>query len=126
MDEIAITLSLNDYQKLEGIVNICEKSGVHTKFIPDYNRIIPTKPYIEDINGIAVVNIRKVPLSNWINMMIKRLIDIFGATCALLVFSIPMIVVAIIIKGFIINLLKCINSVLCVSKQKLRRKKHGP
>ena len=98
LDEIAITLSLNDYQKLEGIVNICEKSGVHTKFIPDYNRIIPTKPYIEDINGIAVVNIRKVPLSNWINMMIKRLIDIFGATFALLLFSIPMIIVAIIIK----------------------------
>lgn len=98
LDEIAITLSLNDYQKLETIVNICEKSGVHTKFLPDYNRIIPTQPYIEDVNGIAVVNIRKVPLSNWVNMMIKRLIDIFGATFALTLFSIPMLIIAIIIK----------------------------
>lgn len=60
LDEIAITLGLNDYQKLESIVGTCEKSGVHTKFLPDYNHIIPTKPYIEDVNGIAVINIRKV------------------------------------------------------------------
>lgn len=98
LDEIAITLSLSDYKKLEQIVKTCEKSGVHTKFIPDYNRIIPTQPYIEDMNGIAVVNIRKVPLSNWVNKSIKRLIDIFGATVALLIFGIPMIIIAVIIK----------------------------
>ena len=31
LDEIAITLSLKDYDYLEGVVDICEKSGVHTK-----------------------------------------------------------------------------------------------
>ena len=36
IDEIAITLSLKEYGRLEEIVNMCEKSGVHTKFIPDY------------------------------------------------------------------------------------------
>ncbi|MBQ1393014.1 MAG: undecaprenyl-phosphate glucose phosphotransferase [Lachnospiraceae bacterium] len=98
LDEIAITLGLHDYQNLEYIVNCCEKSGVHTKFLPDYNRIIPTKPYIEDVNGLAVINIRKVPLSNLVNKVTKRIIDIFGATFALLLFSIPMIIVSIIIK----------------------------
>ena len=43
VDEIAITLGLNEYNKLERIVAMCEKSGVHTKFIPDYNNIIPTR-----------------------------------------------------------------------------------
>lgn len=98
LDEIAITLGLKDYQKLESIVGVCEKSGVHTKFLPDYNHIIPTRPYIEDVNGIAVVNIRKVPLSNWLNMMVKRVIDIFGALIALTIFAIPMLIVALIIK----------------------------
>lgn len=37
--EIAITLGLSEYSRLEEIVNLCEKSGVHTKFIPDYNRV---------------------------------------------------------------------------------------
>lgn len=98
LDEIAITLGLKDYRKLENIVGICEKSGVHTKFLPDYNHIIPTKPYIEDVNGLAVVNIRKVPLSNWLNMMLKRIVDIIGASIALTIFSIPMLIISVIIK----------------------------
>ena len=55
LDEIAITLSLSDYDKLEEIVNQCEKSGVHTKFIPDYNSLIPGKPYTEDLGGLPVI-----------------------------------------------------------------------
>ena len=51
LDEIAITLGLSEYYQLEEIVGMCEKSGVHTKFIPDYNKIIPTRPYTEDILG---------------------------------------------------------------------------
>ena len=35
LDEIAITLSLENYDRLEELVDLCEKSGVHTKFIPD-------------------------------------------------------------------------------------------
>lgn len=98
LDEIAITLSINEYEKLENIVNICEKSGVHTKFVPDYYGFIPTKPYTEDLYGLPVINIRNVPLSNTYNRIIKRLVDILGASLALLLFSIPMLLVAIIIK----------------------------
>ena len=48
LDEIAITLSLENYDRLEELVDLCEKSGVHTKFIPDYNSLIPGRPYMED------------------------------------------------------------------------------
>ena len=98
LDEIAITLGLAEYDKLEKIVGMCEKSGVHTKFIPDYNNIIPTKPYTEDLLGLPVVNIRHVPLNNALNAFAKRTIDIFGATVALILFSPVMITVAVIIK----------------------------
>ena len=98
LDEIVITLGLDEYNKLRKIVNMCEKSGVHTKFIPDYNNIIPTKPYTEDIQGIPVINIRHVPLNNWINRFMKRLMDIFGALVAIILFSPVMLVVSIIIK----------------------------
>ena len=62
LDEIAITLGLEEYYKLSKIVAECEKSGVHTKFIPDYGNIIPTRPYTEDLLGLPVINIRYVPL----------------------------------------------------------------
>lgn len=98
LDEIAITLSIEEYSKLERIVKLCEKSGVHTKFIPDYQSFFPSEPYTEDLNGLPVINIRNVPLSNTFNKFIKRIVDIFGSLFALLIFGIPMIVVAIIIK----------------------------
>ena len=98
LDEIAITLGLNEYSKLEHIVEICEKSGVHTKFIPDYNSILPTRPYTEDVLGLPVINIRNVPLNNMVNQLLKRCVDIFGATVAIILFSPIMLIVSILIK----------------------------
>lgn len=98
LDEVAITLNLNEYHKLEKIVAICEKSGVHTKFVPDYYNFISTNPYTEDLDGLPVINIRNVPLTNTVNRMIKRLIDIVGSIVALILFSPIMLVVAILVK----------------------------
>ena len=98
LDEIAITLSLESYDRLEELVDLCEKSGVHTKFIPDYNKIIPTKPYTEDILGLPVINIRYVPLSNTFNAMVKRLMDVVGAIMAIIVSSPVMLLMCILIK----------------------------
>ena len=98
LDEIAITLGLNEYFRLEEIVALCEKSGVHTKFIPDYSNIIPTKPYTEDLLGLPVINIRYVPLSNQFSAFVKRLMDICGSLTCLLLFSPVMLVTAAVIK----------------------------
>lgn len=98
LDEIAITLSIAEYGVLEQLVAECEKSGVHTKFIPDYNNIIPTKPYTEDLLGLPVINIRRVPLSDGLNVAVKRVVDVLGAVVALILFSPIMLVTAAIIK----------------------------
>lgn len=98
LDEIAITLGLEQYYRLEHIVSLCEKSGVHTKFIPDYNNIIPTKPYTEDILGLPVINIRYVPLTNTMNAALKRLMDIGGSLAAILLFSPVMLLFSILTK----------------------------
>lgn len=98
LDEIAITLSIEEYGTLGKLVAECEKSGVHTKFIPDYNNIIPTKPYTEDLQGLPVINIRHVPLNDMMNASMKRAVDIFGAVVALILFSPIMLLTIILIK----------------------------
>ena len=98
LDEIALTLALREYYKLKRIVAICEKSGVHTKFVPDYNDIIPTRPYTEYLLGLPVVNIRHVPLTNSFNMICKRAMDIVGAIVAIIIFSPVMLVTAVLVK----------------------------
>ena len=98
LDEIAVTLALSDYDHLEEIVALCEKSGVHTKFIPDYNSLIPNKPYTEDLMGLPLINIRYVPLSNTVNAVAKRVVDIVGSLCGIILLSPLLLVVAVIVK----------------------------
>ncbi|MBR5116582.1 MAG: undecaprenyl-phosphate glucose phosphotransferase [Lachnospiraceae bacterium] len=98
-DEITITLPLNAYDRLEELVSKCEKTGIHTKFIPDYTSLFPSNPYTEDIAGLPVISIRYVALTNTLNRAIKRLIDIVGALCALIIFAIPMGIIAIAVKA---------------------------
>lgn len=98
LDEIAITLALKDYDHLEYIVDLCEKSGVHTKFIPDYNSLVPSHPYTEDLMGLPVINIRYVPLTNTVNWVAKRTVDIVGALLGIILSSPFMLVSALAIK----------------------------
>ncbi|MCI6812503.1 MAG: undecaprenyl-phosphate glucose phosphotransferase [Lachnospiraceae bacterium] len=98
LDEIAVTLSLADYDILEEIVSLCEKSGVHTKFIPDYNSLIPNKPYTEDLMGLPVINIRYVPLTNTLNAAVKRLMDIVGSALGLVILSPLLFILAILVR----------------------------
>ena len=98
LDEIAITIGLKDYSRLEEIVDRCEKSGVHTKFIPDYMSIIPSVPYTEDLQGLSAINIRYVPLSNTFNQIVKRVFDVFFALVGIIITSPIMLVCAILVK----------------------------
>jgi Undecaprenyl-phosphate glucose phosphotransferase len=98
-DEITITLPLDDYDRLEELVADCEKSGVHTKFIPDYTSLFPSNPYTEDVQGLPVINIRYVPLTNSFNRMAKRLVDIIGSLVGIIIASPVMLAAAIAVKA---------------------------
>lgn len=98
LDEIAITLALKDYDRLETIVDLCEKSGVHTKFIPDYNSLVPSHPYTEDLMGLPVINIRYVPLTNTLNWVTKRAVDIVGSFAGIVISSPIMLLAALAVR----------------------------
>ena len=87
LDEVVIALRAEDYGKLERIVDVCEKAGVHTKMIPDFGNVISTRPYIEDVQGIPVIHVRRVPLNIMRNKAAKRAVDLIGATVAIILFS---------------------------------------
>lgn len=98
VEEIIITLEIKDYDKLKNIIGICEKLGVRTQIIPSYYKYLPAKPYVEEIGGIPLINMRYIPLDNLLNKVIKRLVDIIGSLFAIIVFSPVMIIVALLIK----------------------------
>ena len=68
------------------------------KLIPDYGPLIPSKPYTEDLQGLPVIHVRRVPLNDSVNAFLKRTVDIIGSLFAIILFSPLMLVTAILVK----------------------------
>lgn len=98
IDEVFITLDLKEYSKLKDVIRICEKCGVRTQIVPGYYKYIPARPYVEELEGLPVINIRYVPLDNILNKTIKRTFDIIMSLMALILVSPILLITAIIIK----------------------------
>ena len=98
IDEVFITLNIKEYEKLGKIINKSEKYGIRTEIIPDYSKYIPARPYVEELDGLPVINIRYIPLDNLVNKFLKRAIDIIGSLILIILFSPIMICVAIFTK----------------------------
>lgn len=99
IDEIFITLPAKEYDKFRKIIKVCEKSGVRTQFVPDYARFIPARPLIDDIDGIPLINIRHVPLDNFLKAFLKRSFDIVLSSLGLLLSSPILVIIALGIKS---------------------------
>lgn len=97
-DEIFITLSPKDYDIFRSIIKICEKSGIRTQIVPDYARFIPAKPQMDEVEGIPLINIRHVPLDNFLKSFGKRTFDVALSLAGLLLVSPLLILITLAIK----------------------------
>ena len=98
VEEIIITLEMKEYDKLKDIIEACEKMGVRAQIIPSYTKYFPAKPYVEEIGGVPLINLRYIPLDNIVNRFVKRTMDVVGSLIALILASPIMLIVAILIK----------------------------
>ncbi|MDB0439180.1 undecaprenyl-phosphate glucose phosphotransferase [Clostridioides difficile] len=98
VDIVFITVSSKDFYKLEEIIKQCEKAGVKTNIIPYYYDYLPAKPYMDDLDGITIIDIRRVPLDNCVNNICKRIFDIIFSIFAIVIASPIMLLSIIIIK----------------------------
>ena len=97
-DEVISGVEMEDLQRTPQIIAACEKAGAKLALIPFYAEYMSSRPHFDDLNGIPLLNIRRVPLDNWGNAFLKRLIDIVGSALILIVFSPLMLICAIGVK----------------------------
>ena len=71
-DEVISAIEMEDYQRTPQIIADCEKTGTKLSIIPFYADYIPSNPDFDDLNGIPLLNIRRIPLDNWGNAFCKR------------------------------------------------------
>lgn len=94
-DEVISAVDLEDYYRTPRIIAACEKAGVKLSIIPIYAEYMTSRPQFDDLNGIPLMNIHRVPLDSWANAFCKRAMDIVGSALLLILTSPVMLVCAV-------------------------------
>lgn len=94
-DEVVSALEVEEFHITGSLINACDKAGVRLSIIPFYSQYLPGEPQFDDLNGIPLMNIRRVPLDNLLNAFCKRTLDIVGSALLLVLTSPVMLFCAI-------------------------------
>ncbi len=86
-DEVVSAITPEEYGETPGIIDACEQAGVKLSIIPVYAEYMPARPQFDDLNGIPLLNIRRIPLDNFANAFLKRTGDILISGLALIALS---------------------------------------
>ena len=74
-----------------GLANTCEREMVQFKVIPSYFQILVSGLHLETVGGIPVLGVSRLPLDRFVNILLKRVVDVIGAVFGLLI-AVPLIV----------------------------------
>ena len=94
-DEVVSAVDADDFWRTPEIIAACEAAGVKLSIIPFYVDYMSSNPQFDDLNGLPLMNIRRIPLENWANAFCKRMLDIVGSMLLLIVTS-PLMLVCVI------------------------------
>ena len=98
IDEVILALAPNELSVTADVIQICEKCGTKISVVPFYNDVIPTRPNIDMVGNIKLIQLRTTPLDEPVNALIKRAFDIIVSGLALIILSPLFLILAIAIR----------------------------
>ncbi len=97
VDQLVIALPLEDHGKLLSLIKSVGNECVDLKVVPDLVQYATIRASLEDLDGIPIISLNEVPLRGW-SSMVKRAMDLVVGVLLLLVFALPILVIAVLIK----------------------------
>jgi len=97
IDQLYIALPLDEHVKMLALVESANRQIVEVKVVPDLLQVIALRARLEDLDGIPMINIHDVPLRGF-NTVLKRGIDVVLSALALAVVTLPMVVIALLVR----------------------------
>ena len=97
VDLLYITLPLEKHVQMLSLIEDASRECVEVKVVPDLFQFIALRAGLEDFDGMPIISVNDVPLHG-INTAFKRVIDVGLSVTALLTFSVPMAVIALLVR----------------------------
>jgi len=97
VDEVVIALPGVSSHELMGLVDQIPSDSVDVKLLPDVLQITTSAISIDDLAGVPLMTVKRGALRTW-DRFIKRTVDIVVSVLALVLLSLPMLIVAAIVK----------------------------
>jgi exopolysaccharide biosynthesis polyprenyl glycosylphosphotransferase len=85
------------FGQVERVIEICELEGVEVWLLADFFRTQISQTTVDDLMGRPMLVFRSAPEASWQGVA-KQMLDVVGASLALLLCSIPLIIVGILVK----------------------------
>jgi len=79
------------------VVAACDRAQANVKVLPDVFHLVMREVGASEFGGLPMLQVRDVNLRGW-NLLVKRAIDLVGATVLIVLFSPLMVAVAIAVK----------------------------
>lgn len=99
VDEVIVSLDYDEFSQLGEILEICDEAGVKASLLPFYLKYLPAKPYIDEFEGMPLINVRRIPLDNLLNGFLKRAFDFAVSLAGLVLLSPAFLALAVGIKA---------------------------
>lgn len=98
VDIVMVATDEHDAINLGQVLSSCEKAGVKINIIPYYYKYVPARPYMDDLDGLPIIDTRHIPLDNLFKAFAKRSFDIIFSLCVIILLSPLFIFSALMVK----------------------------
>jgi putative colanic acid biosysnthesis UDP-glucose lipid carrier transferase len=99
LDDIIVTMPMNNESQLASIVNAGEKQGKRVRIIPHYERFGSGRIHVGTLGSLPIITLRSLPLDVVDNKIYKRIFDLlFASAVTLFVLSWLLPILSLIIK----------------------------
>ncbi|MGC9396652.1 MAG: undecaprenyl-phosphate glucose phosphotransferase [Anaerolineae bacterium] len=83
VDEVIITLPWNYQRRILSILRECERRQVTARLVPDLFQMSLSRVEVSDLGGVPLIEVQEIAFSK-VALFVKRVMDVVGASLALL------------------------------------------
>ena len=97
IDEVIIAIPEEGHREVIKVISYCQRGQVSIKIFPDIFQFVTSQANIDDLGGLPLLSVRDYAMRGYLLVM-KRIMDVAGASLGLIVFSPVLLLIAIAIK----------------------------